>query len=304
MKRNMNRADAVPYAKRPAPLPPSDEVHYGSRGDDFKKVIVDFLKKGRLKQEYINVLTDAESMVVWSAVLTSKSADPLHNYELYEILGDGVVNQALVFHLVRRFPEFNSSEAVPVISRLKINMVSRESFQQLNWDHLHFWPFISAQQEVRISKKKQLLEDTFEAAFGALVLLVDGRIRQGAGFSIAYNIMHWLLSKMQISLAYEDLVDPKTRLKETLDAFKSSGPTVNGRRLPPLDDVQYVNNRNPADKVHYVTITRGPSGVLGHGSAHVLKDAEQQAATQALATLKEQGYYNAPRDTFAKFCRY
>ncbi len=294
---------SMQHVTRRSALPPSEEIYYGSRGEDFKSVIVDFLKKGRLKKEYIDILTDAEGMQTWAAVLTSKSADPQNNYELYEILGDGVVNQALVFFLVRRFPEFNTSEAVPIVSRLKINMVSRESFQQLNWDHLKFWPFISASHEVRTTKKKQLLEDTFEAAFGALVMMVDSRIHQGAGFSIAYNIMHWLLSRMQISLAYEDLVDAKTRLKETLDAFKTTGPVHNGRRLPPLDDVQYVNSRNPADKVHYVTIVRG-NDVIGQGSAHVLKDAEQQAATQALSVLKERGYYNAPKDTFAKFCRY
>ncbi len=287
------------------------EIYFGSRDKDFVETILSFLARGKLRQEYIRLLTDDESMKVWSMVLTAKSADPVNNYELYETLGDGVANNALVYYLVRRFPQINCPDGVPVLARLKINLVSKDTYRQLNSEHLGFWPFISASVEMRNTKMKQLLEDTFEAAMGALVLLVDAKIRQGAGAAIAYNIIESLFDRMEISLAFEDLVDAKTRLKETVDAFKSVGPVVNGRPMPPLGEVVYRNQRNAMTKMHSVSAVRLESRngrpletVLGTGSAHILKDAEQHAAKMALDRLKAMGYYNAPKESYTRFCRY
>ena len=129
--------------------------------------------------------------------------------------------------------------------------------------------------------------------------------------TIAYNIIESLFDRMQISLAFEDLVDAKTRLKETVDAFKTIGPVVNGRHLAPLGDIQYRSQRNQLTKMHIVTAVRIESRggrpmetPLGTGNAHILKDAEQQAAKMALDKLKSMGYYNAPKDSYSRFCRY
>ncbi len=289
----------------------SNDIYFGSRDSDFVETIRNFVRRGKLRPEYVDLLTDADSLKVWSMVLTAKTADPVNNYELYETLGDGVANNALVYYLVRRFPEINCPDGVPILARLKINLVSKDTYRQLNSEHLGFWPYISASVEMRNSKMKQLLEDTFEAAMGALVLLVDAKIRQGAGAAIAYNIIESLFDRMEISLSFEDLVDAKTRLKETVDAFKVNGPVVNGRSLAPLGEVQYRSQRNALTKMHNVTAvrleTRGGRPIetpLGTGNAHILKDAEQQAAKMALDRLKTMGYYNSPKDAYQRFCRY
>ncbi len=289
----------------------SQPIHRGSRGADFREVVLSFLRRGGLTQEHIDRLSDDSAMRIWGMVFTARCAHPTENYELYETLGDGVANNALVYYLVRRFPEINCPDGVPVLARLKINLVSKDTFRTLNEQHLGFWPYITAAEETRQKHQKTLLEDTFEAAMGALVWMVDDRIYHGAGFAIAYNIIESLFNLMTISLSYDDLFDAKTRLKEMVDAFKLRGPVFNGRRLPPIGDIEYRRaDRQPHGGQHGVSVYRIESrtprseSLLSSAQGTCQKDAEQKAADIAVKKLRTMGYVNPPKEAYARFCRY
>ena len=116
---------------------------YGKRGKEFKTLIQDILRKGNLRAEYIDLITDEEGMRLYSQAFTDSSVDEKNNYEVLEFLGDSTVNNSVVWYLFRRFPQLNCPEGVKVLARLKINLVSKERYYRFA-SGLNFWNYISA----------------------------------------------------------------------------------------------------------------------------------------------------------------
>ena len=106
-------------------------IYFGPRDEEFKKNIIKVLRLGKIKEHYIYYLLDDESMTIYDAVFTSKTANEIHNYEMYEQMGDGIIMSFLVLYMYRRFPELQCSESVKIVARLKINYGSKNSFFQI-----------------------------------------------------------------------------------------------------------------------------------------------------------------------------
>ena len=128
-------------------------IYQGVRGHEFTELIRKILNKGNLKKKYIDILTDEESMVVYSQAFTHSTANPVNNYEFFELLGDSIVNTAIVWYLSRRFPQLNCPTGVKVVARLKINLVSKKQLSDFG-NQLGMWPYISADTETRETKMK------------------------------------------------------------------------------------------------------------------------------------------------------
>jgi dsRNA-specific ribonuclease len=293
-------------------------ILYGSRQQDFVDLIKKVLNKGRLKDTYLNLLTDADSMELYGKAFTAPSADAKNNYEFLEILGDATLNNSIVYYVSRRFPQLNCPEGVKVVARLKINLVSKETFFNIAKD-LGFFPFISATEENKGTKMKGLCEDSFEAFFGATVTLLDRKIRMGVGYAIAYTIIASILDEVDISLKYEDLFDAKTRLKELADWNKQFFPITVERRH--TKGGQWVHG--PVPSLKYVEIQTDESGyktyaaqraipdyqgnlvhyeTIGQGSGAKKATAEQAAAQNALINLKRMGIEKPTPETYLLFC--
>lgn len=276
------------------------ELYHGPRDQSFKEVIVNTLRMGHIKQKYIDLLTDEEGMKLYSQLFTHSSYDPVKNYEFFEHLGDATANKCIVWYFSRRFPQIFCPEGVKISARLKINYGSRASFSPIA-DSLGFWPFISASVKSRGEDKKPLLEDTFESFIGGTEYLIDTRIRVGAGYSIVYDIIASIFDKKEVSLNFEELKDPKTRVKETFDYFKKPRDS-----LASIGVLEYTNVRE--DRFFTSRATRvEPSGkrtVLGTGRAPLQADAEQKAAEQAESTLKSMGYIKPVSGDYARFCKF
>lgn len=274
-------------------------VYTGQRGPNFVELIRFLLQKGNLKDHYINMLTDSESMTLYDQAFTHKSANPDRNYEVLELLGDSTVNKAIVWYLSRRFPQLDCPAGVKVIARLKINLVSKKTLADFGLK-LGLWPYISATEEFRETKMKPMLEDCFEAFFGATERLIDRRIRLGAGYAICSTIIDSLFDEMDISLKYEDLFDAKTRLKELFDYYG-----------PAMGQLKY-NTIKSAEKIQTVYVYlviqyshHQPVGyLLGQGSAALKANAEQIAAENALQTLNEHGYFKPVSEEYSRFCQF
>jgi len=260
------------------------EIYSGDRGINFENMIRSILKKGKLKDEYIDRIIK-NGMPLYSQAFTHPKADEDNNYEPLEFLGDSIVNCVIVWYLSRRFPQLNCKEGVKILARLKINLVSKKVFATFG-DELGFWKYVSADKETRDTKMKKTLEDVFEAFFGATQKLVDSEIRMGVGYSVCYNIIQNLFEDMHISLKYEDLYDAKTRLKEVFDFFKET-----------IGQIKYENER--IDRIQHVKVyrlftdERGKKQkiLLGSGSAALKPDAEQKAAARALENLNREGKF-------------
>ena len=290
-------------------------VYHGITDDnfeDFKRLIVDLLNRGKLKKEYIDQLTSEEGMREYIKAFTSNTADPVENYQVYEQLGDLCANQFIVWYMYRRFPQIKCADGVKIGARLRINYGSKQSFYKIATD-LEFWPFISASQEERDRKMKPLLEDTLEAFIGATATMLDDKFRNGVGYAIVYDILASIFDKMPISLKYEDLYDAKTRLKELFDMkiYKSQ-----------LGELEYIES-----KIDMMTVSRvfmfkqevtGFTGTgdnaklvyrkynyqeLGYGQAPLKADAQQRAAEAAIVNLKRRGFSKPVPEIYTQFCQ-
>jgi dsRNA-specific ribonuclease len=256
-----------------------DGIYFGSRGSEFTNLIIGFLQKGQLRKRYIRLMTDEESIKVYSSAFTSDLVDENNNYQVLEQLGDLSINKFIVSYMYRRFPQLKCAEGVKVVARLRINYGSTESLSEIA-RRLGFWNFISAPCELRQRKMKSLLEDCFEAIIGATESILDDRIRVGVGYAIVYEILSGIFDEMEISLKYEDLYDAKTRLKELFDMHEQSLGTV-------------LYKETKSDLITISTAYKKYGGQLskiGEGKAALKANAQQHAAASAIQTLAVQGY--------------
>lgn len=215
--------------------------------DLFRKLVVSILKRSKLRTKTIDLILsskigDYTGLQLYGFAFTHKSVNSLQNYEVYEFKGDSTANNCLVWYFSQRFPELNVPDHVKTLARLKINYGSKKTFYELA-EKLGMWDYISATTEQRVNKKKvkmngrmqvieeevvvdirqtkkkSLLEDSFEAFIGVTQMLLDNSVKQGVGFKICYKIIESLYDEMDIKLDHESLYDAKTRLKELFDKY-------------------------------------------------------------------------------------
>jgi len=190
--------------------------------EKFKEFIIQLLERTKLKKKYIYRLCNDESnLLLFRQAFTHSSFDDQHNYEFFELLGDATCNKIIVWYLKDRFPFLQNQEGVKIISRLRINLVSKKNFFLIA-SNLGFAPFILCQKEIMVQRNKNILEDVFEAFIGVTEYLLDKYIYPGSGYGICFRFLKHILDQQCISLQYEDLYDPITRLKETLDYYRSN----------------------------------------------------------------------------------
>ena len=272
-------------------------IYYGPRDEKFKNLIRSLLKMSEIKTKYINILTDEKSMQVYSLVFTHKSADPVNNYEFYEILGDATLNKIIPWYIIRRFPQLKNPEYVTIIARLKINLASKKSFSTIA-SKMGLWEYISADTIIRTSEMKKTLEDVFEAFFGATELLIEERCAiecgieqktiQGIGAIATSTLGAKLFDEERINLAYNELVDAKTRLKELTDA-KNKKEMFNDKQKSILSSLKYESVKNGLLTTTKIFIN--DTCIIGTGVASLKPDSEQIAAENALSSLRNMGIY-------------
>ena len=322
----------------PAVLSRKDELeslppHLGSRGEDFKKMIRGVLKKSVLKDSYIDdILSRPECMKIFDTVFTHKSVRPQDNYDIYESLGDVIVNKHVMWYLFDRVKVVRNldSSGVALVSRWKIVMVQKEIYARFA-KSLGFWEFISANQKIRDSTLG-LLEDVLEAFFAGLNLIMENYYHNGTGDYICKSIIYKILDEYEHkSLKYHDLFDSITLLKELVDKMKSELKTGSqqyriqqdqsrfathgGIPICSIKDVSY-NTINPhkqlnptGDDKFQVTAyleVQIASGAwkkiyIGHGEGFTVKVGKKLACENGLETLKNCGIYRGIPEYYQQF---
>jgi dsRNA-specific ribonuclease len=270
-------------------------IDAGIRGPEFTDAIKALLRKGNIADHYIDILMNEESISIYNEAFTSMAANPTNNYEVSEQLGDVLAGSFIVWYMYRRFPKLCCSQGVKIVARLKIKYGSREVFSDIA-DKLGFWRFITATTEEKMRKKKDLLEDVFEAFIGATASILDTRIRLGVGYAIVYDILASIFDEIPISLKYENLYDAITRLKELFDTF--------GNRLGIQEKTNYKSDvvdssgvpRALTTVVLYSKYDRREE--IGRGTAAKKADAEQKAAESAIELLNRRGFVKVTRDSY------
>lgn len=298
-------------------LPKISEMHIGSRGEDFRRMVTSVLRKGRIKSKYMDKLTDKKAMIEYGKVFTGVTADPINNYEIYEQIGDVTANKFIVWYAYKRFPQLYCPKGVKVVARLRINYGAKNFFHLLG-EKLGFWPYISALEvgegrgKYRSRHKKELLEDVFEAFIGCTEYLIDKMYRPGVGYGIVYDILTEIFDQIPMSLKYEELYDAKTRLKETFDTFKYIGTWwfydkrdfERGLSISEVYLIPQGQNSRPLEirKDNEVEYRPRPTWIkLGTGLSTNKGESQQNASLQGIETLKKRGYYKHPPSEYAAF---
>lgn len=186
--------------------------------------------------------------------------------ERLEFLGDAVLDLSISHIIMERFPDLSEGE----MSKLRASMVNESSLALLAEGlELHQYLLLGHGEEVSGGRRKpSILADAFEAVIAAIYL--DGGF--DAAFKTVYIHFSKLLSKSGIYADY------KTRLQElTQERFKC---------MPSYS----LKNATGPDHARVFEVELSIDGKLcGTGKGKSKKEAEQEAAKEALGKLLENG---------------
>lgn len=254
-------------------------VQFGIRGDVFKNFITDLLTFGEIKKSFIKKLTTEESLEKYNIAFTSKSINCDENYEYYEQLGDASIGLFIVSYSYRRFPQIKRPDGIRFAARIKALYAGCQELAKISKLY-NFEKFITC---TKSEKKDSLYEDVFESFIGVTQDLIDEQIKYenedifGIGYTCVYRLLKNIYDKIEISLEYEKLFDPKTRLNEIIQINKNI-------------EIKYISSRDQEMKK---TITKG---ILKIGNseqqfiseAEIKIDSEQKVAEKIIDFLKEK----------------
>lgn len=246
-----------------------------NNNDSFEDLLERLFVKAKINAEFRNFLLSNSDK--YKMVFTSKTVDPNKNYEVFEHLGDSIINSFLPFYFFRNFPQLNCNDGVKILNALKSKFVSKDSLSKIATD-LGFWNHIIAVEAEKENDKKSLLEDVFEAFLGLTVYLLDEEYFIGMGYGVVYKILESIFEDIDISLEHDKLFDAKTRLKEIMD--------VN----PQLGSLIYTHKKDQDVNVCEVFLTHNSiktrmAMVRGHETR---MGGEQTAAQIIIDKFKEQ----------------
>jgi dsRNA-specific ribonuclease len=274
---------------------------HAPRGEEFKSFIKSVLTQSKLKEHYIDILLNDESLKIYSDAFTSSTIqsyrkdvikngkekievhvneNSTENYEIYEKLGDGIIHNFIGWYVFRRFPELRSVKDVRIFAIIKIKYGGKEQLAPMA-EKYGFWPFISSSMYQRKNEKKALLEDTFEAFLGATSYILDTNLINGVGYSICYNLLETIFDQIEISKDFEKQLDNKTKLKEMFDQKKVEG-------VLKYAEPEY-NEETRQQKVIIYRVVGGREIKLSEGTGSKKILAQQNAAENALKYLKSIG---------------
>ena len=188
------------------------------------------------------------------------------NNERLEFLGDAVLQLTVSEYLYARYPQRPEGE----LTRMRASAVCESSL-------VRFAEALELGQVVLLGKGEELtggrarpslLADAFEAFVGAIYL--------DQGLEAVRRFLHRHLFAYLPDADAASFKDYKTELQEWIQQH--------GRE--PLD-YRIVEERGPAHDREFVAVVQIGQQALGSGSGRSKKEAEQQAASSALAALAE-----------------
>jgi ribonuclease III len=191
--------------------------------------------------------------------------------ETLEFLGDAVLNLAISYLLLERFPQCNEGD----LSRMRSSIVNERELAKLAQDlDLGSRLLLGKGEELTGGRHKaSLLADSLEALLGAVFL--DGGM--DAAMEMIERLFHDYIDVGEQEYPVRTLDrDYKTQLQEfTQGRFKLT-PSY---RLEAEEGPDH-------EKMFHMSVALGER-ILAHGSGKTKKEAQQEAAQKALEVLQE-----------------
>lgn len=221
----------------------------------------ELLEKLNIKPKHISLYETAFTHSSYNADANTKH----HDYERMEFLGDSVIGLVVSEVSYGARPEMTQGP----LTKMKSNLVSTASLADLARKY-DFPNYIRVGNSFSgdISKANHLLEDVFEAFFGALYL--------DQGFEVARKLLIDIFINIIKNYNIEDSTDYKSKLQEEMQAEHRE--SVN---------YEVISETGPSHDRHFVVHVVFDGMELGVGEGSTKKQAEQMAAKAALE--KEAG---------------
>lgn len=184
------------------------------------------------------------------------------DYERLEFLGDGILNMVTTAFLYQRYPDADEGR----MSALKSHLVSQPSL--VSWAkplHLGRYLLVSKGEDRTGGRDRpSMLADVLEAVIAAVYL--------DQGLPAAERLItRWLVGKRI------KLTDYKSKMQEVVQKK---------HRVQP--DYRTVGESGPQHEKTFDVEVRVKGKTLGRGAGKTKKEAEQQAARDALRTLRAE----------------
>lgn len=210
---------------------------------------------------------------LYQQALTHSSYAHEHNLgsqaynERLEFLGDAVLELAISEELYRRYPQLPEGK----LTRLRAGLVCEETlYRQANKLGLGNYLRLGKGEAASGGRQRpSLLADAFEAVLGAIYL--------DLGFVQAKVVVQQLFAPLYRDLHHGSLpFDYKTLMQEYSQAKMAATP-----------EYEIVDERGSDHDKVFVAQVMIKKKVLGKGSGHSKKEAEQEAARQAYRKLNK-----------------
>lgn len=213
--------------------------------------------------EMLNLVN--QSLTHASFVNESKNKNIEHNERL-EFLGDAVLNLAISQYLYCTYPDFSEGE----LTRIRAGLVCESCLaEKAKMIHLGEYMLLGKGEEATGGRiRPSLLANTFEALLGAIYLQESYEI----AFDFIIHLFKEELDRIQpINGFYKD---PKTTLQEYVQKEKG---------LKVIYEV--VEEAGPDHDKRFSVIVRLADKIVGRGQGRSKKEAEQNAALEAINRL-------------------
>lgn len=186
--------------------------------------------------------------------------------ERLEFLGDAVLELAVSEYLFYRYPEMSEGE----LTRTRARVVCEPSLASFAKE-LEFGRYVRLGKGEEMTggrSRPSLLADAFEAFIGALYL--------DQGLEVVKHFLHIVVFSKLSDDWLASMTDAKSQLQER----------VQQERIGPLE-YRIVDTQGPAHDRQFIAEVYLENRRLGQGSGRSKKEAEQQAATEALKSWRK-----------------
>ena len=255
-----------PQAPTPAPPPPATPA-----GDE-TGAVGEVLTQDRLAQlaqleERLGVRFRDRSLLDLAlrhgSFTHERGKDPLKSYERLEFLGDAVLSLVVSDDLYRRRPDMDEGGLAKARARIVNEAALASIARRLN---LGRWMLLGRGEEKGGGRgRPSLLADAVEAVIGAIYI--------DSGYGVSHAVLiRWLGELAEdIQRAGEDF---KSQLQERL------------QRRRQMPRYRITQEEGPDHERTFVAVVEASGKALGQGRGKSKKEAEQMAASEALAALE------------------
>lgn len=245
-----------------------------------KQFVRDTLQRAGVENKVVSLFLTEENLAIFQEAFTHSSFNKKKNYEKLEHTGDTFVNLSTALYITKRFPEINNEAW---LSRIKFFLQGKQTLSKLSYENgfvvnIRVVGVEFTDEYYKDEDLMSILEDVFEAFFGAVGTVADSTISTGAGLEICYKLLTTYFDTVRIAVTVDFLFDPVTLFKEIGDAEKwNLKNQVNVFKLPEGDKFRAI--------VSAPLGADGSSVMLGKMDSTNKTHAKNTAARKALKAL-------------------